>query len=134
MSRPPYDPHPEADGPIDDEARGAMSGGWRHDTIAPPEVWRHAVAISLRLAAVPTDDDILELSRRNPGFEFERTAAGELVVSPGGYQVRTARTAPVHAARPLGRIRRQRFGVRTFDRVSPARRVAAVARCIMGTP
>lgn len=42
------------------------------------------MAISLRLAAVPTDEEILELSRRNPGFQFERTAAGELVVTPAG--------------------------------------------------
>jgi Uma2 family endonuclease len=42
------------------------------------------VAISLRLADVPTDEEILELSRRNPGFQFERTAAGELVVTPSG--------------------------------------------------
>ncbi len=42
------------------------------------------MAISLRLAAVPTDEEILELSRRNPGYQFERTAAGELVVTPAG--------------------------------------------------
>jgi Uma2 family endonuclease len=40
------------------------------------------VAISLKLAAPPDDDEILELSRRNPGFQFERNAAGELVVTP----------------------------------------------------
>jgi Uma2 family endonuclease len=40
------------------------------------------VAISLRLGAPPEDDDILELSRRNPGFQFERTASGELIVTP----------------------------------------------------
>jgi Uma2 family endonuclease len=40
------------------------------------------MAISLRLAAPPDDHDILELSRRNPGFQFERSAAGELIVTP----------------------------------------------------
>jgi Uma2 family endonuclease len=40
------------------------------------------VAISLRLAAPPDDDQILELSRRNPGYQFERSAAGELIVAP----------------------------------------------------
>ncbi len=42
------------------------------------------MAISLKLAAPPTDEEILELSQRNPGYEFERTAAGELVVTPTG--------------------------------------------------
>lgn len=42
------------------------------------------MAISLRLPAVPTDDEILQLSEQNPGFQFERTAAGELVVTPNG--------------------------------------------------
>jgi Uma2 family endonuclease len=41
------------------------------------------VAISLNLLAPPTDDDILILSSRNPGFKFERSAAGELIVTPG---------------------------------------------------
>lgn len=40
------------------------------------------MAISLRLAAPPDDDEILELSRCNPGFQFERNAAGELIVTP----------------------------------------------------
>src|SRR3990170_71434 len=40
------------------------------------------MAISLRLAAPPDDHDILELSRRNPGFQFERSAVGELIVTP----------------------------------------------------
>ena len=42
------------------------------------------MAISLRLAAPPGDDEILDLSRRNPGFQFERSAAGELIVTPTG--------------------------------------------------
>jgi len=42
------------------------------------------VAISLKLSAPPSDEEILELSQRNPGYEFERTVAGELVVTPTG--------------------------------------------------
>ncbi|MDR7496366.1 MAG: Uma2 family endonuclease [Armatimonadota bacterium] len=42
------------------------------------------MAISLRMIAAPTDEDLLELSRRNPGFEFERSAEGELIVTPTG--------------------------------------------------
>jgi Uma2 family endonuclease len=42
------------------------------------------MAISLRLAGPPTDDEIRALSERNPGYQFERTAAGELVVTPNG--------------------------------------------------
>jgi Uma2 family endonuclease len=81
---PLYDVERGADESIDDGAPGAVSGGWLRDTIAPHEVGRHTVAISLRLAAVPSDEEVLELSRRNPGFEFERTASGELVVTPTG--------------------------------------------------
>src|SRR3990172_1988537 len=43
---------------------------------------RHSVAISLKLVAPPTDEEIRELSRRNPGLQFERSTAGELVVTP----------------------------------------------------
>jgi Uma2 family endonuclease len=42
------------------------------------------MAISLKLAGPPTDDDIRALSARNPGYQFERTANGELVVTPTG--------------------------------------------------
>jgi Uma2 family endonuclease len=42
------------------------------------------VAINLRLAAPPDDDHILELSKHNPGLQFERSAAGELIVTPTG--------------------------------------------------
>lgn len=42
------------------------------------------MAISLRLAAAPTDADILLLSERNPGLQFERSAGGELVVTATG--------------------------------------------------
>jgi Uma2 family endonuclease len=40
------------------------------------------MAISLRLAGPPTDEDIVELADRNPGYQFERSASGELVVTP----------------------------------------------------
>jgi Uma2 family endonuclease len=40
------------------------------------------MAISLRLVAPPTDDDMRELAASNPGYQFERTARGELVVTP----------------------------------------------------
>lgn len=42
------------------------------------------MAISLKLPAPPSDEEILALSQRNPGYQFERTAAGELVVTPTG--------------------------------------------------
>ncbi len=42
------------------------------------------MAISLKLAAPPTDGEIRALSARNPGYQFERTAGGELVVTPTG--------------------------------------------------
>jgi Uma2 family endonuclease len=31
-----------------------------------------------------TDDELLKLSERNPGYQFERTARGELIVTPTG--------------------------------------------------
>lgn len=31
-----------------------------------------------------TDDELLALSQRNPGYQFERTAKGELIVTPTG--------------------------------------------------
>lgn len=33
-----------------------------------------------------TDDELLELSERNPGYQFERTAKGELIVTPTGIE------------------------------------------------
>ena len=42
------------------------------------------MAISLKLPAPPSDEEILELSRRNPGLQIERTTTGELIVSPTG--------------------------------------------------
>ncbi|MCL6647147.1 MAG: Uma2 family endonuclease [Chloroflexi bacterium] len=45
--------------------------------------WRR-VAIRLDLARRVSDEELLLLSERNPGYQFERTAKGELVVSPTG--------------------------------------------------
>ncbi len=40
--------------------------------------------VVIDLLRVPTDEELLELSERNPGYQFERTADGRLVVSPTG--------------------------------------------------
>lgn len=40
------------------------------------------MAISLKLPAPPTDEEILEMSERNPGIQFERSTEGELLVTP----------------------------------------------------
>lgn len=42
------------------------------------------MAISLRLVVPPTDEEIRTLSASNPGYQFERMASGELVVTPTG--------------------------------------------------
>lgn len=42
------------------------------------------MALNLRLRIAPADEDILSLSRENPGYQFERTASGALVVTPTG--------------------------------------------------
>lgn len=42
------------------------------------------MAISLRMVAPPTDEEIRALAASNPGYQFERTAGGELVVTPTG--------------------------------------------------
>jgi Uma2 family endonuclease len=40
------------------------------------------MAITLTLTHRVTDEELLELSERNPGYQFERTAKGELIVTP----------------------------------------------------
>ncbi|HKV43352.1 MAG TPA: Uma2 family endonuclease [bacterium] len=40
------------------------------------------MAIILTLTYPLTDEELLELSERNPGYQFERTAKGELIVTP----------------------------------------------------
>ncbi len=42
------------------------------------------MAISLKHPKPLTDAEILELGRYNPGYQFERNAKGELVVTPAG--------------------------------------------------
>jgi len=42
------------------------------------------MAITLKPARPVTDDELLELSERNPGYQFERSANGELIVTPTG--------------------------------------------------
>jgi len=40
------------------------------------------MAITLTLTHRVTDEELLELSERNPEYQFERTARGELIVTP----------------------------------------------------
>ncbi len=42
------------------------------------------MAVKLDLLRRVTDEDLLALSQRNPGYQFERSADGRLVVSPTG--------------------------------------------------
>jgi Uma2 family endonuclease len=42
------------------------------------------MAISLKTLTPLSDSELLELSKRNPGYQFERTAKGELIVTPTG--------------------------------------------------
>jgi Uma2 family endonuclease len=42
------------------------------------------VAVRIDLAHRVTDEELMTLSARNPGYQFERTAEGRLVVSPTG--------------------------------------------------
>lgn len=42
------------------------------------------MAITLKQPRPMTDQDLLELSRLNPGYQFERDAKGELIVTPTG--------------------------------------------------
>jgi len=55
----------------------------------PPRWWHNGsevreMAIELDLLHPVTDEELLRLSERNPGYQFERTADGRLVVSPTG--------------------------------------------------
>ena len=42
------------------------------------------VGITLKAPEPVTDEGLLEFSRRNPGLRFERSAGGELIVTPAG--------------------------------------------------
>jgi len=44
------------------------------------------MAIVLDLLHPVTDEELLRLSERNPGYQFERTADGRLIVSPTGME------------------------------------------------
>ncbi len=44
------------------------------------------MAITLRHTRPVTDEELLDLSRQNPGYQFERTARGELIVTPTGIE------------------------------------------------
>ncbi len=44
------------------------------------------MAVVIDLLRVVTDEELMELSERNPGYQFERTADGRLVVSPTGME------------------------------------------------
>lgn len=42
------------------------------------------MSVRLDMPRAVTDEDLLLLSERNPGYQFERTAEGRLIVSPTG--------------------------------------------------
>jgi Uma2 family endonuclease len=42
------------------------------------------MAVALTLTHPVTDEELLALSQRNPGYQFERNAAGALIVTPTG--------------------------------------------------
>ena len=44
------------------------------------------MAITLTLSHKVTDEELLELAERNPGYQFERNVRGELVVTPTGME------------------------------------------------
>ncbi len=44
------------------------------------------MAVRIGLLRAPTDEELLQLSEQNPGYQFERTADGRLVVSPTGME------------------------------------------------
>ncbi len=44
------------------------------------------MGITLIMTHRVTDEELVELSERNPGYQFERTAKGELIVTPTGME------------------------------------------------
>jgi len=46
--------------------------------------WEDRMGIRLDLLHRVTDEELRELSERNPGYQFERTADGRLIVTPTG--------------------------------------------------
>ena len=70
------------------------------------------MALSLKLPAPPSDEEIVEISKRNPGFKFERSAAGELLVTPAGGE---AGWQELELCRQLGDWARARGGGKAFS-------------------
>ncbi|MGH2375618.1 MAG: Uma2 family endonuclease [bacterium] len=70
------------------------------------------MAISLKLPAPPSDEEIVEISRRNPGFKFERSTAGELLVTPAGGE---AGWQELELCRQLGDWARVHSGGKAFS-------------------
>ena len=70
------------------------------------------MAITLRYPRPLTDEEVVELARHNPGYQFECSAKGELVVTPRGSE------SGRRSAELLGQLhawnRRTSVGV-TFD-------------------
>ena len=50
------------------------------------------MAMPLKAVRPVTDEELLELSERNPGYQFERTADGDLIVTPTGGKLAGGRT------------------------------------------
>jgi len=70
------------------------------------------MAITLTLSHKVTDDELLELSERNPGYQFERTATGELIVTPTGIESGGRRA---EVLRQLGNWAKAEGGGNVFD-------------------
>jgi hypothetical protein len=68
------------------------------------------MGIRLDLLHRVTDEELWELSERNPGYQFERTADGRLIVTPTGLAERTTQRGGVWAASEHWN-RRTRLGV-----------------------
>lgn len=51
-------------------------------TIKAHRTRRHPLAISLRMPTQLTDEEIMDLSARNPGLQIEQAPSGELVLTP----------------------------------------------------
>jgi len=84
------------------------------------------MAIALTLPRPVTDEDLLEFSRRNPGYQFERTAKGELVVTPTGSE------SGRRSAELLGQLYswNQRAGARSrWEALTPTQRQGFAPLC-----
>ncbi len=63
---------------------GSGTGGAQRGYNGAEAERRETVAVVIDLLRVMTDEELRDLSERNPGYQFERTADGRLVVSPTG--------------------------------------------------